>query len=254
MGKVISGFLAAAVIVFATLAPQLAMAEDEASDWSGREVIAAHIEKIGGESAIKKIESYHMVGKYLNPASSLEADLDVKYARPNRMLVVADLGSTGSQRRGYDGKIGWSIGIHGRAQLLDGDELNNAKRDAATGLNLLPSMQAYAGATVVGKTKFADQMCQQVDVVLYGETYKEYYSQETGLLVGRTEMIYTPQGPTQLTITLSDYKDFDGLLIATTLSHEVSGMEWMVKYSSFEANTVEPGVFDLPDEVKSIVE
>ncbi len=254
MGKVLSGFLFAAVIVFAILAPQQVRADDVVVDWSGREIIATHIKKIGGERAIKDIKSYHLVGKYLMPSFGLEGDLEVKYSRPNRMLVKVDMGSFGTQRRGFDGVVAWTMDGQAGAQLLEGDEMRTATRDATTGYNLLPTMQILDGVKLIGEEKFADQMCHHVEVTYDGETYTEFYSDKTGLLMGRVEMFETPQGPAELTITLSDYKEFDGLLIATKLNHEVSGMEWVVNYSSFEANTIEPSVFDLPDEVKSLVE
>ena len=82
----------------------------------------------------------------------------------------------------------------------------------------------------------------------------EYFSVKTGLQRGFTATQSTPFGPVQATTIVSDYKNFGDLLLPARTVQQTSGIEQVMTIKEMEYDTVEPSAFELPPEVKTLVE
>ena len=101
-----------------------AVADPVAAQLSVDEIIAKHIEAVGGMDTLKAIKTVRMTGK-MTVGPGIEAPVVMELKRPGSMrLDFTVQGMTGTQA--YDGKVGWALmPFQGSTtpQQMAGDEL-----------------------------------------------------------------------------------------------------------------------------------
>ena len=63
-----------------------------------------------------------------------------------------------------------------------------------------------------------------------------------------------PMGPASTTVKFEDWKTKDGLNLFNKLNIEQGGMEMTLTFDEVEFNKVDPAVFELPDDVKTLLQ
>jgi len=87
-----------------------------------------------------------------------------------------------------------------------------------------------------------------------GNGHSHYFSSSTGLLIGtETTMVSDVGTPMKAATTLSDHKDFGGVVVATSGTMTTMGMEMLQTVETVTWDDVDAGVFELPDAIRSLL-
>jgi len=65
--------------------------------------------------------------------------------------------------------------------------------------------------------------------------------------------VETPMGKMPSTTMMSDYKEFDGVKIATRTDVEAMNMKQILVVDSVDYKSIDPAIFNLPPEIKALV-
>lgn len=217
-------------------------------------VYERQVEAVGGRAALEQYSSSRAVGGFSMPAQGIEGDFEVFAAAPNLFLLTVDIPGIGVVRSGYNGEVAWTVNPATGPMLLEGNQLQQMRQQADF-LGPLNIEQYLDSAAVVEETTFGGRTCQKVRAdTKWGEAYFEFYDVATGLLAGTIRNQESPMGTMESTTVLSDYKDFGGILSAGKMVQTVMGMDQVITINEVEYDTVDPTVFELPAEIKAMIE
>jgi hypothetical protein len=220
---------------------------------SARSIIDRHIEAVGGRKAILAHTSSHATGTMTVAGAGITGVLDVYSAKPDKSLVKINLGGIGDVVEGFDGIHAWSVSPMTGPMLTQGKELAEKKFDADFYGDLHEEAR-YVSMKTVEKTTFEGRPCYKVILVKKdgGEDF-DFYDVETGLKGGALVTRESQMGPMAVTQVHSDYKEFGGVLTATTMKQTAMGVEQVLKITSIEFDTVEPSIFEPPAQIKALI-
>ena len=239
------------VAVF-SVAPLLA---DDHELPSPEEIVARHIAALGGEEALRAHTSRTIKGTFEIPAMGISAPSMVYATAPDRMIIKSEMPGFGENVQGYNGEIAWIDNPMQGAQILEGEMLDQMKRQARFYADL-ERADLFPQQTTAGETEWNGEAAYQIDIVdVDGNEMSQYFARETGLLVGTEGTQTTDMGPMEVTITIGDYKEFGGILIATSTSTNLvsAGMEIIQTVESVSFDDVDPSVFEPSDAIKALL-
>lgn len=220
---------------------------------NGREVVNRFVEAIGGAGPLQKYRSQRAVGTFEVPGPGITGQIEVLSAVPNLMrqrLIVPGLGTIES---GYDGRVGWLDDPTIGPIVLDGKALEQMKVDADFYAalhreNLYRTIETVERLTFEGTDAYKLRL-----VTTSGDEMFEFFSVETGLLVGGQSVRTLPMGEFPTTTVMTEYKTFGGLRLATRWVQRSMGVEQTITITNVEFDGVDPAVFALPDRIKALV-
>jgi len=249
-GAVLMALLATTVLS-AAQAPAPA-AQAAATLPSADEILKKYRTAIGGEEAIRKHTARSVKGTFEIPAQGMKGDLSVVAAAPNFIRMVVTLPGLGELQRGFDGKLGWSIDPAIGPRLLEGRELDEF-RHSADFYDELHEPAKFRSITVVGRTQFEAQDVYELKLVRdSGFEYTEFFSVESGLMVGGKLNASSQMGQMPMTSVITEYKPFDGLLVPTVTRQRMMGLEQVMTVASVSFDAVDPKTFDLPPAIAAL--
>ena len=107
---------------------------------------------------------------------------------------------------------------------------------------------------MVGRGSFEGQDCYEVRLLRHsGFEYTEYFSVESGLIVGGKLKANSQMGEVPVTTTAGAYKAFDGVLVPTVTKQRTMGLEQVLTVSSVSFEPVDPSEFVLPPAIAALV-
>lgn len=220
---------------------------------AGREVISRFIEAIGGADAVRRPRSQRAVGTFEMPGPGISGDIEVLSAAPNLMLQRLVVPGLGTVESGFDGAVGWLDDPAIGPMLLDGKALEQMKTDAHF-YAALHGDEIFQSIETVERTTFEGSPAYRVRLVTRaGDEQFEYFSVDSGLLVGSVITRALPIGSVPTTTVLTDYRTFGDLLLPTTWRQRAMGAEQVVTIRRVEFDTVDPAVFALPPRIRALV-
>ena len=222
---------------------------------SPEEIVARHIAALGGEEALRAHTSRTIKGTFEIPAMGISAPSMVYAIAPDRMIIKSEMPGFGDNVQGYNGEIGWIDNPMQGAQILEGEMLDQMKRQARFYADL-ERADLFPQQTTAGETEWNGEAAYQIDIVdVDGNEMSQYFARETGLLVGTEGTQTTDMGPMDVTITIGDYKEFGGILIATSTSTNLvsAGMEIIQTVESVSFDDIDPSVFEPSDAIKALL-
>lgn len=229
-------------------------AEDKKALPAAKEVLERYAKAIGGREAFKKNDSQHGKGTVEMKAQGISGKMEAFAARPNKLLMKMSIPGAGEFHTGFDGKVAWmSTGLTG-AMLLEGKMRDQvaAEADFDHALHLRDN---YTDAEVLGIEEFNGEPCYKLKLVhRTGFESTEFFSVKTGLQRGLIATQESPLGPVTTMTTITDYKQFGGVLMASRLVQKMAGVETVVTLHEVEFDTVDAAVFELPPEVKTLLD
>ncbi|MDX1382612.1 MAG: hypothetical protein R3190_03155 [Thermoanaerobaculia bacterium] len=215
-----------------------------------RALYARYVEAIGGEDAIRAHTSSVSKGKFKLAAMGVEGDLTIHAMAPNRMHMVIET-PMGSMENGYDGKVAWSVNPFTGDEILEGSAAAQARAQADYYLPLNYAAH-YPTSETVEETEFGGQAAYKVKLVdAEGGESVQYFAKDSSLIIGSEVTQQGPAGAAEVTITISDYQDFDGLMVATKQVMSVQGMDIENVIESVTYDGLSEADFELPDSIKS---
>ncbi len=220
---------------------------------SGRELVERHVAAIGGEPAFKSIKSMRLRGRFEITGQNITAEFEELAARPDRLLMRADIAGVGHTEQGYDGKVAWTIDPQTGPRILKDRERDEARADADfDGPLHLP--EHISALTTVGRVDFDGRPAYKVNVVLLsGVQQDEYFDVESGLEIGWEARRTMQLGTVPTTAILRDYKQFGPIKQPTTLVQKALFIEQILHVTSVEYDGVPPAAFDPPAQIKALI-
>lgn len=219
-----------------------------------RQVIDRYVEAIGGREAISRQKFRSIETEMSMPAMGMTMTVKTLMAAPNRMITSAEMPGAGTLRSGYDGAVGWQVNPMTGPSLMSGAELeqNVQLSDFYSALNydkLYRSMETTERAELNGRP------CYRVKLVTAsGRESWQCFDTETGLMVATGGKQESQMGSMEVTSLLSDYRDFDGVKMATRSTTRMMGQDMVVTVKSVSHAPVEASAFALPAEIQALAQ
>ncbi len=220
----------------------------------GRKVIDRYVEAIGGKDVIVNQTAQMVKARLDVPAQGIGGDMEIYAAPPNRLSTKIEIPGIGAIRAGFNGKVGWTMNPMMGPMLLEGRMLDQMRHQAHSTATLHPE-ELVASLETVEMVEFEGHNCYKVKVTTrWEEEYFEFFDVESGLMWGNERTQASPMGEVPTTTVLSDYKDFDGLLVPTKTVQRAMGMEQVFTIIEFTETELADDVFALPEEIKALME
>ena len=215
------------------------------------------VEAVGGEKAIRHHRFRTIRGAFELPTFGLSGNMVTHMAAPDRRRVTIEIDTVGSVMGGYDDGVAWRITPPGQGgpEVLDGEAAARSRRQADF-YSILNYRRNYSSIEVVGTTEFNEQHCVELRLSADGGMESTLFvNAETRLIAGSVQAVESTIGRVDLTSTFSDYKSFDGVMIATRTKLDFGGQQRQVltvEDVSFEP--IDDSIFALPDLIKALLE
>lgn len=220
----------------------------------GREVVSRHIKEIGGRDAILAHKSMRVTGTLAFPASGISGPIEIFGAsNPDRVFLKATVTGIGEIMEGFDGSHGWTLSPMTGPMLKVGKELQQAKLDSDF-FSELRDPKRYTSVKTVEKTTFDGRPCYKVALSrIDGAEDFDFYDVATGLRAGGINTRESSMGTMTVTSVIGGYKKFGDMLVATTQSQKVMGVEQIITLTTVEYDKVDPAVFTPPAPIKALI-
>ncbi len=216
------------------------------------DIFTKSIEAIGGEAAIRKHTSMVTKGTLSMPAAGMSGKLEIITLAPNKILTLMEFPGVGKITQGFDGTVGWSMNPMQGPSLIEGSMLEELKKSSDMYKDLDPS-KIWSKAETKGAVNFGGVPCYEIAVTGGPGDGALYYDIQTGLTRGMILTVESPMGKMPSTTMMSDYKEFDGVKIATRTDVEAMNMKQILVVDSVDYKSIDPAIFNLPPEIKALV-
>jgi hypothetical protein len=216
-----------------------------------QQIVDRYVESIGKGAATRQ-NFRHVVAEMSMPAGTMT--MDMKFARPNKMVTSVEMPGLGAMRSGFDGTRGWSVNPMSGAQVMEGKELEQLARQADFDASFNLSKQ-FPSMTTVERSTANGQPCYKVRMVSVSQdTAFACFDVGTGLLSQMQTRQESQMGRMETTINMLDYKDFGGVKMPTRTITQVMGQELTTTVKSVSTEPIAPAAFEPPAEVKALMQ
>lgn len=236
---------------------------------SGEEVMKQHMAKTGGKDAYDKIQNRFAEGTLEIVGQGVSIDMKTWSARPNKVLVKIDSELTGKIEKGCDGKVIWENTLVGGPVIHEGDQRANGLRDS-TFERFVYWDTIYDTAECVGEKKIGDRDCYEVVLtppakedgsenqgskIAGGSPMRVFIDKEDYLIRKIHAVIISEAGKIEVEAYPEDYRKVDDIMLSHKIKMNLLGQNRLVTVNNVKHNIKLPdNHFDLPDEVKELVE
>jgi hypothetical protein len=216
-------------------------------------LIARHDSLVGGRVALESRTSMRLMGTFTLAAAGIDAPLEILKRRPDQYLFRTSLGPMGDIQQGYDGATAWAVQPGQGAMLLTGEQGAQIAEQAdffadLHDLTRFTALETVRDTTFEGKRAFEVQLTRTD-----GNVMREFFDVVTGLSLGSTVSVETPMGPRTATVTYADYRDFEGLRMATRIVQRNAQFEVVLTIVAVEFDRVTAEDVALPEAVKALI-
>lgn len=220
-----------------------------------REIIDAYVEAIGGEELVRSFESRRATGTFEVRGQGVTGTVEIRSAAPNRLAIELLYEGVGAVRTGFDGEVGWSIDPITGPRVLRGQELDQL-RDDADFYGDLHDPEKYVAVETLAREEFGGHDTWKVRLERpSGRVYFEYFDVETGLMVGNEGEQASMMGTLDVVSVLGDYREFDGLRIATRVTQDFGmGQTAVTVLDHVEHGTLSAEDFALPPQIEALIQ
>ena len=229
------------------------LAADDAETPSPAEIVARFVDALGGEEALRAHTSATTKGTFELAAMGMSGELTVYQMAPDKLVTLTSFPGMGESVQGYNGEIAWAEDPMQGARLVEGQMLDDVRRDARF-YGELEYDETYPEQTAVGEVEWNGQTVVQLDLVdTAGNKSSQYFAKDSGLLVGMSATMTNEMGTADATFLFSDYEEFDGVVIPTVTSVNLMGMDFVQTIESVTWNDVDESAFEPSETVKALL-
>jgi hypothetical protein len=218
-------------------------------------ILDRFIEVTGGRAAYEKRQSEVMTGHVEMTAQNLKGTLTRYSAPPDKSYTVMELDGVGKIEEGSAGGVAWENNPMTGPRIKSGAEKAQSLREA-TFNGPLNWQKMYVKAETAGVETIDGEECYKVVLTpAEGKPETTYYQKKSGLVVRTTTVASSPMGEFPVEQDVSDYKNFDGVLLPTKMVQKVAGQEIVFTIDSVKVNEqITADRFNPPAEVKALME
>lgn len=211
-----------------------------------------YVSALGGHDAIFRHSSMTMHGKFELPAKNQSLDR-VAYYKGGKLFYQIVQSDGKPYQTGFDGTAGWEIDPKDGPGVAEEKVTNSIRRDADM-YYMGHILDYFSSMDVVEITDFAGHTCYHLKGTnKWGILNEHFYDTTTGLLVGYRFNSSWRGGAGDENEVFSDYKDFDGWLIATRIAHNSPDGTQVETTTSISFDEIPDSVFALPDPIKALL-
>ena len=211
------------------------------------ELLKTYVNAIGGREAQEKLKSRVIKGRIDLAGAASWGQLEIYGKAPNKSLTVMNVEPMGQVKNGYDGCNAWSVGDTIGTKTLTGPALAHfsTNSDFYRDLKL---RELYPGMRVMGRLKEKDREFYLVEgFPIVGGAEIMYFDAKTGLLTGRDVTQQTAQGPIQVEMRYSDWRDVDGVKLPFKIVQTMPNLKFVFTVREVKHNLpVEDRLFEKP--------
>ncbi len=240
---------------FALAAVALAMtagAADAQQLPPAQQIVDKYVQAIGGRAAIARHQQRKTVAEMSIPANGMTMTMEVYQAAPNKVFTKMEMAGMGTFTSGYDGTLAWANNPMQGPRILEGAELNETLRQADFA-GVLDPAKAYTTMQTAGEKTVAGRACWNVKMThASGIDVHNCFDKESGLLVQTALKQQSQMGEMEVEMNFSDYREFDGIKMATKTSMSMMGQEMTTTVKSVSHAPIDASVFAVPAEVRAL--
>jgi hypothetical protein len=198
-------------------------------------MLEAAVEAVGGRDAIAAIKTYYKEERSDIPAQNMSATSKYWWSQGNYYAEVEMIG-VGLMKVWKSAEGSWADDPLNGLRQLDGDEAEQHERSASLVL-AADWKKYYDEAQTVGRRKLGERTV--VDVKLVGKTGDDLVlsiDETEGLVVQQQFTQKTAMGDMPISVTVEEWKDFDGYKEATVTVTDMKVMTVKTTVTRFEPN------------------
>ena len=239
--------LVAWLTAFTALAADQALPKAEA-------ILDRYIEVTGGKAAYEKRKTAMATGTIEFPAQGLKGTVERYGAEPDLSYTALNLAGVGTIESGTNGGVAWEKSAILGPRIKDGLEKDQALREGAFNAELR-WRKLYSKVETIGVETLDGEECYKLLLTpLGGKPETTYYQKKSGLAVKMTTVAASQMGEIPVEVSMSDYKDFGGVLVSTKSVQKAVGQEIVVTIQSMKVNEAIPaGRFEIPADIKTLL-
>ncbi|MFK8110859.1 MAG: hypothetical protein AB8B91_01575 [Rubripirellula sp.] len=231
-----------------------AIAQEASPNPTATEVVQRAAEKAGSKDAFSKIKTIVLRGTFSIPQAKRTGTILTQYAAPDRARVTIDLGQVGKIDQGITPTAAWEISPSTGQRILGKDEAKRLLESISMRTAFEPE-KVYDWMSNQGLQTIDGQACYHLQMKRSTEKDPDniFYSVASGLPVKTITSRSTPNGSARIDSQVSDYKEFDGIKIATKITQVVQslGTTYEIRIQSMKINSaIADSVFEAPKSVQ----
>jgi hypothetical protein len=182
---------------------------------AAQQVLNRYAEVSGEYAHLAQHTSITIRGRYQDPSNKIEATLVSYSTKDGVELQKFHLTDGRSGASGFDGHVGWNLGLSGKVSIQTGDIALTMARDADMYYHL-HVMQYFKSLENVGVEEFHGHTCYHLKGVNnWNQPNEQFYDKASGLLIGYKFNTAWRGGNGDADAIFEDYKPFHGILFAT---------------------------------------
>jgi len=217
-----------------------------------KQVVDRYVEAVGGREAVARHRSRTIETEMSMPAMGMTMPMKMVMAAPNRVVTTMEMPGAGTLRSGYDGSVGWQVNPMTGPSLMSGAELEQVAQTADF-FGLLNYDKLYRSMETTERTELNGRPCYRVKLTTAtGRESWQCFDTETGLMVASGGKQESQMGSMEMTSLLSDYKEFDGIRMATRSTTRMMGQDMTMTIKSVSHAPVDASAFALPAEIQAL--
>lgn len=219
------------------------------------ETILDHfVEVTGGKAAYEKRHSKISHGIIEFVGRGIKGQVTEFEQAPDKVYQVAEFEGVGQQEEGSDGEVAWEKSALQGPRVKEGTEKAQALEEATFNAPIL-WRRLYTQVETAGSEPVNGEDCWKVTgKTNQGKTETMFYSQKSGLLLKESAVQSTQMGDIAVESTMSDYKDYGGVLEPAVVRQKFAGQEMLLTLDDVKVNAEIPAAkFDLPADIQALV-
>jgi len=220
------------------------------------DLLEGAIKAIGGEHAIKSLESFKLHGMIRLPDGRPVIEVDLATFIGGKVLAVQTFVGIGQTRFGSDGTTSWEenpSSTNTQVYTLIDDKTLSQKVKQLNWIEWLTKLPLQIDLMEVqGETKFDGEACWILHIEGEGELdsgEQAFFSKSTKRLIGRQTIEHTNEGDAIVNVYFRDWRPVGDLQLFHSVVFDRGEVEVAMVFDTIEVNTVDKRIFELPDQV-----
>lgn len=216
-------------------------------------IFERHIEAIGGRDKVFSITNRRITGTYTGAPFEFRANVRIWWESDGRFHQRVSEPAGLRFDFHVNGDYTWATRQGGEPTVLGGLQRLELL-DTADFYGEANYEKRYKSIETVGAARAEGRPIYVVQAVTHADRpHRLFFDQETGLLVGTQVPAMTDGGRIrEMTLRISDYKDFGGVLYPTRMHQQVAGLETrnVYHFTAITVNTDDPHDYEVPEQIR----
>jgi outer membrane lipoprotein-sorting protein/thiol-disulfide isomerase/thioredoxin len=210
-------------------------------------ILERYVTALGGREAVANLKSRVTRARIDIAGVSFGGRLETFAKAPNMLVTVMKTESTGTVKRGFDGRTSWMISNQKEFKNPSPMDLAALAADADF-YREIKLKDHYSRVALVGTGTVGTRAAHIVEATpRIGAVEKLYFDVETGLLLRRDAMSASSRGVARSELYFSDWREVDGVKIPFKTTELTAGATYIYTLEEVKHNVpLDEGIFRQP--------